>query len=279
MMGHGQAPEQALGRVAKEAVMTTQFGDLLRHWREARKLSQLDLGLSANVSARHISFLETGRARPSRAMVLNLGGVLDVPRGSRNALLHAAGLPRTIAQGAMDEAEMGPITAALDWMLERHMPYPPMVLDRHWTIVRANPMAADDARDRWDSAVDANLIEALLDETGSGSAYRELAGGGPSPGPAAARRSDPSRRRPLSRGDCSEARRPHWRRSHAALGAGSEAIIPTRYSLGDMRRCPSSRRSASSPPPRTSPSPTGRSSTCFRRMRRRGTLSWRWLRT
>jgi transcriptional regulator with XRE-family HTH domain len=162
MMGQGQAPEQALDRVAKEAAMTTQFGDLLRHWREARKLSQLDLGLSANVSARHISFLETGRARPSRAMVLNLGGVLDVPRGSRNALLHAAGFAPNYRARAMDEAEMGPITAALDWMLERHMPYPAMVLDRRWTIIRANA-TAQMLLSQVGTGEGDSLIEALLD--------------------------------------------------------------------------------------------------------------------
>jgi transcriptional regulator with XRE-family HTH domain len=231
-MGHGQAPEQALGRVAKEAVMTTQFGDLLRHWREARKLSQLDLGLSANVSARHISFLETGRARPSRAMVLNLGGVLDVPRGSRNALLHAAGFAPNYRARAMDEAEMGPITAALDWMLERHMPYPAMVLDRHWTIVRANPMAAMMLA-QMGLSVDANLVEALLDETGLAALienWQEVAhhlvqrlraeatrlGGDPWLGEMADRLAG--------------------RIGAAAPGpdAGSEAVIPTRYRLGDM---------------------------------------------
>jgi transcriptional regulator with XRE-family HTH domain len=232
MMGQGQAPEQALDRVAKEAAMTTQFGDLLRHWREARKLSQLDLGLSANVSARHISFLETGRARPSRAMVLNLGGVLDVPRGSRNALLHAAGFAPNYRARAMDEAEMGPITAALDWMLERHMPYPAMVLDRHWTIVRANPMAAMMLA-QMGLSVDANLVEALLDETGLPALienWQEVAhhlvqrlraeatrlGGDPWLGEMAERLAG---------------------RIGAAApgpGAGSEAVIPTRYRLGDM---------------------------------------------
>jgi transcriptional regulator with XRE-family HTH domain len=232
MMGQSQAPEKALDRVAKEAAMTTQFGDLLRHWREARKLSQLDLGLSANVSARHISFLETGRARPSRAMVLNLGGVLDVPRGSRNALLHAAGFAPNYRARAMDEAEMGPITAALDWMLERHMPYPAMVLDRHWTIVRANPMAAMMLA-QMGLSVDANLVEALLDETGLPALienWHEVAhhlvqrlraeathlGGDPWLGEMADRLAG---------------------RIGAAApgpGAGSEAVIPTRYRLGDM---------------------------------------------
>jgi len=143
--------------------MTTQFGDLLKHWREARKVSQLGLGLEANVSARHISFLETGRARPSRAMVLNLGSVLDLPRGSRNAMLHAAGFAPSFRARDLDEAEMAPIAAALDWMLTRHLPYPAMVLDRHWTIVRANATAKM-MINQLGLDEEANLIEALLDE-------------------------------------------------------------------------------------------------------------------
>ncbi|MDP3527002.1 MAG: helix-turn-helix transcriptional regulator [Hoeflea sp.] len=142
--------------------MTTQFVDLLKHWREARKVSQLDLGLEANVSARHISFLETGRARPSRAMVLNLGSVLEVPRGARNTLLHAAGFAPGYRARDLDEAEMAPIAAALDWMLTRHLPYPAMVLDRRWTILRANTTARM-LLAQLGLAENANLIEALLD--------------------------------------------------------------------------------------------------------------------
>ncbi|MBC7281853.1 helix-turn-helix transcriptional regulator [Hoeflea sp.] len=144
--------------------MATQFGDLLKHWREARKVSQLDLGLEANVSARHISFLETGRARPSRAMVLNLVSVLDLPRGSRNTMLHAAGFAPSYRSRDLDEAEMAPIAAALDWMLDRHLPYPAMVLDRHWTILRANATAGMMLA-QIGLAAEANLVEALLDES------------------------------------------------------------------------------------------------------------------
>ena len=145
--------------------MTTHFGAMLREWRETRKISQLDLGLSADVSARHISFLETGRARPSRAMVLNLGAVLDVPRVSRNTMLHAAGFAPNYRARENDEAEMVPINAALEWMLERHMPYPAMVLDRHWKIVRANAVA-EMMLGQMGLTGDVNLIEAMLDETG-----------------------------------------------------------------------------------------------------------------
>lgn len=122
--------------------MQTQFGPMLREWRETRRLSQLDLGLASNVSARHISFLETGRARPSRDMVLHLSEFLDVPRGSRNALLDAAGFSPAYRARDIDETEMAPIREALAWMLDRHMPYPALVLDRHWTVLRANGAAA-----------------------------------------------------------------------------------------------------------------------------------------
>ncbi|MEZ5932379.1 MAG: helix-turn-helix transcriptional regulator [Alphaproteobacteria bacterium] len=119
----------------------TSFGALLRDWRDRRHMSQLDLGLTANVSARHISFLETGRARPSRAMVQMLGEVLDVPRTSRNALLHAAGFAPAYRSRDWSEGEMGPVRAALDWMLTRHDPYPAFALDRHWLLIRANRAA------------------------------------------------------------------------------------------------------------------------------------------
>ena len=212
--------------------MTTQFGDLLKHWREARKLSQLDLGLRANVSARHISFLETGRARPSRTMVLNLGGVLEVPRGSRNMMLNAAGFAPSFRARAMDEAEMGPIASALDWMLQRHMPYPAMVLDRRWTIVRANAMAGM-MLGQLGLSVDANLIEALLDEAGLPALienWQEVA------------QHLIHRLRAESAhlgGDAwleEMATKLSARMDDAAPGpsAGSEAVIPTRYRLADV---------------------------------------------
>lgn len=122
--------------------MEQTFGTLLRDWRTQRRLSQLALGLDANVSARHISFLETGRARPSRAMVLQLCEVLDAPRSTRNALLNAAGFAPAYRQRKLDEAEMAQVRAAVDWTLARHDPYPAMALDRHWTLVKLNRSAA-----------------------------------------------------------------------------------------------------------------------------------------
>ncbi len=105
-------------------------------------MSQLDLGLAANVSARHISFLETGRARPSRAMVLALSETLGVPRAKRNALLTAAGFAQAYTARSLDEDEMQAVRAAMDWTLERHAPFPALAFDRHWHIVRMNRVSA-----------------------------------------------------------------------------------------------------------------------------------------
>ena len=119
-----------------------QFGQALRDWRGKRRRSQLDLGLSANVSARHISFLETGRARPSRAMVLMLCEALDLPRAERNRLLTAAGFAPLYAARDWSAAEMAPARAAMEHMLTRHAPYPGLALDRHWRLLRLNAPAA-----------------------------------------------------------------------------------------------------------------------------------------
>lgn len=121
--------------------MDKSFGAALKDWRSQQRMSQLDLGLTANVSARHISFLETGRSRPSRAMVMTLCESLEMPREARNALLNAAGFSPAYRRRDLDEADMAHVRAAVDWMLERHDPYPALALDRHWIIVKANRSA------------------------------------------------------------------------------------------------------------------------------------------
>ncbi len=118
--------------------MDTTFGSNLKEWRNRRRLSQMDLGLSANVSARHISFLETGRSRPSQPMVRQLCETLAMPRAARNGMLNAAGFAKVYGSRTLDEADMAPVRAAVDWTLQRHDPYPAMALDRHWNIVKAN---------------------------------------------------------------------------------------------------------------------------------------------
>jgi transcriptional regulator with XRE-family HTH domain len=114
------------------------FSALLRHWRTKRGLSQLDLAVAAEVSSRHISFLETGRARPSREMVLLLGATLDVPLRDQNALLHAAGFDEEFAEPSFAEGLPEPIARAIERMLAQHEPYPMMVLSHRYDILRVN---------------------------------------------------------------------------------------------------------------------------------------------
>ncbi len=115
-----------------------QIGPLLKTWRSRRRLSQLDLALEAGVSTRHLSFVETGRARPSEQMVLHLAEQLDVPLRERNRLLLAAGYAPVYAQRALDAPELGPVKDALDQLLASHEPFPAIVVDRGWNLVAAN---------------------------------------------------------------------------------------------------------------------------------------------
>jgi transcriptional regulator with XRE-family HTH domain len=113
-------------------------GPLLRDWRKRRRRSQLDLALDAGVSPRHVSFVETGRSRPSAEMVLHLAEQLEVPLRDRNQLLLAAGYAPTYSERALDEPEMAPVREALDLVLAGHEPYPAAVVDRWWEMVAAN---------------------------------------------------------------------------------------------------------------------------------------------
>src|SRR5919206_1182337 len=114
------------------------IGSLLRQWRERRRMSQLSLALEAEVSSRHISFMETGRSRPSREMVLLLAEVLDVPPRARNDLLAAAGYAPIYRESRLDAPEMAQFRRALDFLLRQQEPYPAIVLDRYWNILLAN---------------------------------------------------------------------------------------------------------------------------------------------
>ena len=119
-------------------ISSSGFGELLRRWRERRRLSQLDLATDAEISTRHLSFIETGRARPSREMVLHLAEQLDVPLRDRNALLLAGGFAPTYRETDLGAPEMEPVREALDRLLDAHEPYPALVVDRHWNLVAAN---------------------------------------------------------------------------------------------------------------------------------------------
>jgi transcriptional regulator with XRE-family HTH domain len=120
------------------AVETSGVGPLLRRWREARHLSQLDLALDAEVSARHISFLETGRAEPSREMLLMLSNVLDIPLRERNFLLLAAGYAPVYGETSLDDPRMTQVRAAVEVILKANEPRSALAHDRHWNIVMAN---------------------------------------------------------------------------------------------------------------------------------------------
>jgi transcriptional regulator with XRE-family HTH domain len=117
-------------------------GELLRQWREHRRLSQLSLALDAEISTRHLSFVETGRSVPSREMVLRLAEQLEVPLRERNSLLLAAGYAPVYAESGLDSAPMAPVRAAIRQLLTAHEPYPALVVDRAWSLVEANASMA-----------------------------------------------------------------------------------------------------------------------------------------
>lgn len=140
------------------------FPTALRHWRRTRRLSQLDLAIEAEVSPRHLAFLETGRSRPSRGMVLRLAEVMSLPHGDQNGLLSAAGFAPQYPVLPLAAEEMAQVRAAMGWMIDRHAPYPALILDRLWRIVAMNPPAA-----RLFGSVGfvegASLLDALSDAT------------------------------------------------------------------------------------------------------------------
>lgn len=114
------------------------FGSLLRAWRQRRRRSQLDLALDAEVSQRHLSFVESGRAVPSREMILRLAEQLDVPLRERNALLLAAGYAPLYAERPLDDPAMKAARGVVDQILRAHLPHPALAVDRHWHMVAAN---------------------------------------------------------------------------------------------------------------------------------------------
>jgi transcriptional regulator with XRE-family HTH domain len=120
------------------SVTVRPIGDLLREWRQRRRLSQLELSLEAEISTRHLSFLETGRSQPSREMVLRLAEQLDVPLRDRNLLLHAAGYASVFPERLLDDPALRIARQAMDQVLAGHEPYPALAVDRHWTLIASN---------------------------------------------------------------------------------------------------------------------------------------------
>jgi transcriptional regulator with XRE-family HTH domain len=124
------------------ATATRPVGDLFREWRQRRRISQLDLALKADVSARHLSFVETGRSQPSREMVMHLAEQLDIPLRERNGLLLAAGYAPAFQERPLEDPALAGARQAVERVLAGHEPYPALAVDRHWTLVAANRVVA-----------------------------------------------------------------------------------------------------------------------------------------
>jgi transcriptional regulator with XRE-family HTH domain len=152
-VGHGAALCATIGRRAITSEVMAGLtaarygramtvGPLLREWRERRRMSQLELALEAGVSTRHVSFVETGRSRPSVEMVLHLAEQLDVPLRDRDAMLLAAGYAPAFGERDLEAPEMSPVREAIELVLEGHEPYPAAVVDRGWNLVAGNSAIA-----------------------------------------------------------------------------------------------------------------------------------------
>ena len=140
MMNAQSSARRAVKSAAKSR--PNAFGEHLREWRQRRHLSQLDLAGDAEISARHLSFVETGRAAPSRDMVLRLAERLDVPLRERNVLLVAAGFAPAFPNRSLDDPALAAARQAVETVLKAHEPYPALAVDRHWNLVSANAMIA-----------------------------------------------------------------------------------------------------------------------------------------
>src|SRR5215510_5312025 len=129
-------------RAVDMSVQPKSFGARLRWWRERRGLSQLDFAGAAGTSQRHLSFLECGRTAPSQEMVLRLAGALDLPLRQQNALLLAAGYAPVWRESELTAPALAQVNGALDQMLAQQEPFPAFVVDRRWSLLRANQAAA-----------------------------------------------------------------------------------------------------------------------------------------
>ncbi|MFK7987562.1 MAG: helix-turn-helix domain-containing protein [Sandaracinaceae bacterium] len=144
--------------VSQPAARPSAFGQLLRRWRRARGWSQLELGLEAQVPQRHVSFLETGRARPGESMVLRLGHALDLPLSERNGMLAAAGFAPAFDTAASASLERGFFQSAVREMLDAHAPYPALALNGWWDVTQRNTPAA-----RLLTEESSNLVDAIFE--------------------------------------------------------------------------------------------------------------------
>lgn len=128
-------------RAGAKSLSRQTFGALLRHWRQLRGKSQLDLALDAGISARHLSFLETGRAEPSREMVLRLAEAMSIPLRESNALLESAGFAKVYTEMGLSDSEAWVAREAVELVLTNQEPFPAVVMDRYWNILQVNNAA------------------------------------------------------------------------------------------------------------------------------------------
>ncbi len=152
-----------MSTIAPERSEVGPFALALRRFRAGRRMSQLDLALTCDVSARHLSFLESGRAQPSREMVLQLAEGLLLPLGARNALLQAAGFAPVFPASALESEALGPFRAVLTEMMARHAPNPAMLCDRHWNVRDANGTARALLAALEDGSGEMNVVRMLTD--------------------------------------------------------------------------------------------------------------------
>jgi transcriptional regulator with XRE-family HTH domain len=145
-------------------------GPLLREWRERRRLTQLDVALEAGISARHLSFIETGRSRPGRDVLLRVAEPLGLPVRECNRLLLAAGFAPAFPERSLEDPELAPVREAIDRILAAHEPYPAMVVDRRWNVVAANTAVL--AMTAW---IDDDLLEPPVNALRAGLHPRGLA--------------------------------------------------------------------------------------------------------
>jgi transcriptional regulator with XRE-family HTH domain len=150
-----------------QAGEVSPFGSLLKTWRSRRRVSQLDLALTAELSQRHVSFMEIGRSGPSRGMVERLADALEIPWADRDSFFLAAGFSAPLAQTAWSDATRAAVDASLSHILESHNPYPALIVDRLWNLQRANAATARFFL-RLGGRPELNVVRTLLDPEGLG---------------------------------------------------------------------------------------------------------------
>jgi transcriptional regulator with XRE-family HTH domain len=143
--------------------MNNSFGSICREWRKQRRYSQLHLALELDISSKHISFIETGRSIPSREMILKIGAYLFIPKGEINRGLYSAGYAPVYTDLPYEHEDLKHVVSAIDQMLINHMPYPAIVLNQYWDVVKANESAQKLLAGLGFSG-QKNLIEAIIDD-------------------------------------------------------------------------------------------------------------------